>query len=79
MDKIDILKNDIKQLEANIKNGKYSKEELLLASDMLKTKKDELSRLTIKHAKPIPNAPIKGLQKKKPKRLAQMDNWKGCP
>ena len=77
MSNIDELRNEIKRLESNINNGVYDKEELLLANDMLKTKKDELSRLKAKQIKPIPNAPIKGLQRKKPKRLAQMDNFKG--
>ena len=68
--KIINLKNEISTLEDKISNGAYKKEELLLAKDMLKTKKDELNKLNNRKATPVLNAPIKGLQAKKHKTYA---------
>ena len=66
------LKLEIKSLEENIAKGRYEGENLLMARDMLKTKKDELAGLEAKIAKPVANAPIKGLTKKTTKNIAQM-------
>ena len=66
------LKLEIKSLEENIAKGRYEGENLVMARDMLKTKKDELAGLESKIAKPVANAPIKGLAKKTTKNIAQM-------
>lgn len=66
------LKLEIKSLEENISKGYYEGESLLMARDILKTKKDELARLEVRTAEPIHNPPIKGFAKKTTKNIAQM-------
>lgn len=66
------LKLEIKSLEENISKGRYEGESLLMARDMLKTKKDELARLEVRTAEPVHNPPIKGFTKKVTKNIAQM-------
>ena len=66
------LKLEIESLETNIKKGLYEGENLLTAKDLLKTKRDELSKLAVKKVKPVENAPIKGLREKTVKTASQM-------